>query len=85
MRYYVYILQSEKDRQFYTGFTSDLKKRFEEHQEGKSFSTKNRRPFKLVYYEFCLNEQDAKIREKHLKTAWGKRYIKHRIKNYLTG
>lgn len=85
MRYYVYILQSEKDRQFYTGFTSDLKKRFGEHQEGKSFSTKNRRPFKLVYYEFCLNEQDAKTREKYLKTAWGKRYIKHRIKNYLTG
>jgi putative endonuclease len=85
MRYYVYVLQSENDRKFYTGFTTDLKRRFEEHQEGKNFSTKHRKPFKLIYYEFCLNEKDAKIRERYLKTAWGKRYIKNRLKNYLTG
>ena len=48
-------------------------------------STCNRRPLLLIYYEACLNEHDARLREKYLKTAWGKRYIKNRLKNYLTG
>uniref|UniRef100_A0A7C3F114 GIY-YIG nuclease family protein n=1 Tax=candidate division WOR-3 bacterium TaxID=2052148 RepID=A0A7C3F114_UNCW3 len=85
MSYYVYILKSEKDKMFYTGYTTNLKRRLNEHNNGESFSTRNRRPFKLVYYEFCLNEKDAKTRGKYLKTAWGKRYIKNRLKKYLTG
>ena len=85
MRYYVYVLRSEKDNNFYVGYTMDLKKRFEEHSKGKVFSTRNRRSLKLIYYEFCLNPNDAKKREKYLKTAWGKRYLKNRLKNYLTG
>jgi len=83
--YYVYVLQSLKDKQFYVGYTDDLKNRFEEHNSGRVVSTKNRRPLKLVYYEACLNQQDATKREKYLKTAWGKRYIKNRLKEYLTG
>lgn len=81
--FYIYILQSKKDKQFYTGYTADLKKRLNEHNSGKVFSTKNRIPFDLVYYEACLNQKDATHREKYLKTAWGKKYIKHRLKNYL--
>jgi putative endonuclease len=82
---YVYILRSLKDRKFYVGLTDNLKRRFQEHNDGKVFSTKSRRPLKLVYYEACMSREDAKIREKYLKTAWGKRYIKNRLKNYLTG
>lgn len=82
---YTYVLQSLKDSQFYTGSTNDLKRRFKEHQEGKIPSSRTRRPFKLIYYEACLNDHDARMREKYLKTAWGKRYIKNRLKNYLTG
>ena len=85
MNYYVYVLQSLKDYMFYVGFTKDIKKRIDEHYNGKVESTKNRRPIKLIYWEGCLNQKDATIREKYLKTAWGKRYIKNRIKNYLTG
>ena len=81
--YYTYILQSKKDRQFYTGYTNDLKERVKLHDMGKVESTKNRLPVKLVYYEACLNQQDATHREKYLKTSWGKRYIKSRLKNYL--
>jgi len=81
--FYIYILQSKKDKQFYTGYTADLKKRLNEHNSGKVFSTKNRIPFDLVYYEACLNQNDATHREKYLKTAWGKKYIEHRLKNYL--
>ena len=83
--YYTYILQGNKDKQFYTGYTNDLKERLKLHNEGKVASTKNRLPVELVYYETCLNQQDATHREKYLKTACGKLYIKVRLKNYLTG
>lgn len=83
--YYTYILQSKKDKKFYIGYTNNLKKRLKEHNAGKVASTKNRLPLLLVYYEACLNQQDATHREKYLKTSWGKRYIKQRLKNYLTG
>ncbi len=77
--YYVYVLRSPK--QFYIGCTNDLRRRFAEHQDGKSMSTKNRGPWKLIYYEASLSHQDALIRERYLKTAWGKRYLKLRIKH----
>lgn len=83
--YYVYILKSNKDDSFYVGYTKELKNRIREHEIGKVISTKNRLPIKLVYYEACLNSKDATKREKYLKTSWGKRYIKNRLGNYLTG
>ena len=83
--YYVYVLQSKKDNKNYTGYTKNLKLRFELHQNGKVESTKDRRPLKLIYYEACLNQQDATHREKYLKTLYGKRYIKSRLKSYLIG
>lgn len=83
--FYVYVLQSEHDKLFYTGYTKKLPERVEEHNRGKVKSTVKRRPLKLVYWEGCLSQKDATEREKYLKTAWGKRYIKNRLKNYLTG
>ncbi len=83
--YYVYVLQSLKDNMFYVGYTNNLKKRYHEHEEGNVFSTKSRLPIKLIYYEACINRKDAIHREKYLKTSWGKRYIKTRLKHYLTG
>jgi putative endonuclease len=83
--HYVYVLQSEIDGQFYTGCTGDLRKRFEQHNDGKVLSTRERRPLKLIYYEACINEQDAFRREKYLKTTYGKRFIRVRCKNYFTG
>ncbi len=83
MIYYVYILQSHKDNFFYTGYTTNLKERLNKHNNGEVKSTKNRRPFSLVYFEGCLNQQDATHREKYLKTSYGKRYLKNRMKNYF--
>jgi len=83
--FYTYVLQSLKDRNFYVGYTNNLVKRIEEHNKGKVPSTKNRVPLKLIYWEGCLNQQDATRREKYLKTSWGKRFIKNRLKSYLTG
>jgi putative endonuclease len=83
--FYVYILQSLKDGQFYTGCSDDLKRRLAEHANGTVASTTNRQPMKLVYYEACCDKQDAFHREKYLKTAWGKRYVKTRMHHYLMG
>lgn len=83
--FYTYVLQSEKDNNFYTGYTEDLKDRLRGHNSGKVRSTKNRQPLKLIYYEACLTQQDVTHREKYLKTTYGKRYIKNRLKNYFTG
>ena len=77
--YYVYILESLKDGERYTGYTNNLKKRLEEHKKGLSFSTKFRLPFKLIYFEGCLNQKDAKRRENYLKTTQGRRFLGLRL------
>ncbi len=81
--HYVYVLRSQKDHKFYVGYTKNVKKRLEKHNSGRVRSTKKRLPMKLIYWEGCINRKDAATREKYLKTAWGKRYIKGRLKNYL--
>ena len=81
--HYVYILISLKDRQFYIGYTKDLRKRIFQHNRGKSLSTNYRKPFKLIYYEACLSREDARAREKYLKSGMGHRYLKNRLKNSL--
>lgn len=81
--FYTYILQSKKDGKWYTGCTNDLRKRFKLHNENKILSTAGRGPFKLIYYEGCLNKSDSFQREKYLKTGMGKRYLKNRLKRFL--
>lgn len=77
--YYTYVLESEIDNKLYIGFTDNLRRRFEKHNSGKVKSTKSRRPFKLVYYEACLNKEKAVKREKYFKTGYGKNFLKNRI------
>lgn len=84
-KYYVYVLRSVADRQFYVGLTGNLPARVQAHNAGRVCSTKARVPFELVYWEASLNVHDAAQREKYLKTAWGKRYLKGRLRGYLTG
>jgi len=83
--YYSYVLQSEKDNGFYIGFTKNLKLRFEQHNKGLVESTRDRKPVKLIYYEACLDQDDATRREKYLKTYNGRRFLARRLKTYLTG
>ena len=91
--YYTYVLLSDADSRFYTGATSDLRKRIAEHTEGHVRSTAYRRPFRLVYYEVrtaavrteaCLSPEDAYRRERYLKTGKGGRYLKQRIAGWLS-
>jgi len=80
---YVYVLLSRKVNRFYTGCAHDLKQRIQQHALGKVGSTRNRRPLELVYYEACLDQADALHREKYLKTTWGKRYLRNRLRSFL--
>ena len=84
--YYVYIIKSKKDNMLYTGSTNDLKKRLELHNKRKIFSTKNRIPLELIYYEAYKAEKDARIRERNLKLrANAFKQLKLRIKHSLQG
>jgi len=79
-KHYVYVLRSLADGQFYVGLTNNLSARLQTHAAGLVESTKLRVPFELVYWEGSLNRSDAAQREKYLKTAWGKRYLKMRLR-----
>jgi putative endonuclease len=81
--FYTYVLQSKKDKKYYTGWTKDIERRLREHNDGFTPSTKCRVPLELIYYEACLNEGDAKQREKYLKSGIGKRFLKHRLRQWL--
>lgn len=83
--YYVYVLRSLKDNKNYVGHTNNLKLRFKQHNNGLVESTRRRRPFKLIYYEACVDRNDSTKRENYLKTYYGKMFIKKRLKSYLTG
>ena len=85
MFYYTYILQSQKNNSFYIGYTSDLKKRFIEHNAGLSQATKPFCPWKLIFYEAFLNRIDAKNREEYLKGGYGRRSIKAMLAKYIRG
>ncbi len=82
--FYVYILQSSKTSRLYTGCTKDLRKRLSQHNSDRSYWTKQYSPWKVIYYEASINEEDARAREKYLKSGMGKRYIKNRLKRFLS-
>ena len=83
MFFYVYVLKSAENNHLYYGSTNDLVRRVKEHNLGLNRSTKAYRPWKLIYYEACLHEQDAKRRENYLKTSQGGRLLKRRLKEYF--
>jgi len=81
--HYVCVLRSVKNGRFYAGSTSDLRKRLTEHQNNRSTYTKSHGPYELIYYEACMNANDALAREKYLKSGTGKRYLRNRVKRFL--
>ncbi|MBI1866555.1 MAG: GIY-YIG nuclease family protein [Candidatus Staskawiczbacteria bacterium] len=71
-------------KELYVGSTNDLKRRFKEHNNGEVFSTKNKKPWNLVYYEAFFSEKDARNREKKLKQhKQGLSHLKTRIQNSI--
>jgi putative endonuclease len=79
--YTVYVLKSLRDGKQYTGYSSDVNRRILEHNSGKTESTRRRRPFELIYTEEYQSEEEAKERERFLKS--GKR--REELKKLLVG
>ncbi|MBX4197375.1 GIY-YIG nuclease family protein [Candidatus Saccharibacteria bacterium] len=78
--YYLYLLHSSKNKEFYVGTTSDLKKRFYSHNQAKNIATKSGVPWRIVYYEAYSTKDDALRREQSLKYyGQGLRRLKERI------
>lgn len=83
MFFYVYVLHSKLSDTFYVGYTGNLIRRVKEHNLGLNQSTKPYRPWTLACYEAYRNRDDAKRRERYLKTSQGGRLLKRRVKDYL--
>jgi putative endonuclease len=82
--YYVYVLLSQKDENFYIGFTENIEQRVDEHRSGKNISTKLRRPLSLIYFEGHTSKFDALRRERYFKTTKGKATLKQILKDALS-
>lgn len=74
--YFIYVIESQLNKKRYVGFTNDLKIRLNEHNLGKTKSTKAYKPWEIIYYEEVLTRVEARKREKYLKSAAGRRKIK---------
>ncbi|MBI4426143.1 MAG: GIY-YIG nuclease family protein [Candidatus Kerfeldbacteria bacterium] len=77
--FHVYVLQSEKDKQFYTGITNNIERRPKQHNRGHTRSTSYRLPIKLIFYESFLSKHDALRRERYFKTTKGKTTLKQNV------
>lgn len=82
--YYVYVLQSIRNKRLYYGVTDDLKRRFSEHNNGSGGKfTSDNRPFKLIFYEAYIDKNDAHRQEKFYKSGYGREVLKGKLSNYL--
>ncbi len=69
--YHLYVLLSEKDNNLYIVLTDNLERRLREHNSGKNFSTKSRKPFRLIFYDTLPTIEEAVEREKFYKSGRG--------------
>ncbi|MDA0376490.1 MAG: GIY-YIG nuclease family protein [bacterium] len=81
--WYVYVLRSLKDKQFYSGSTNNLKRRLQQHQRGENVSTAKRLPVEMIYFEGHRSKDDALRREKYFKTAKGKTTLRLMLRDSL--
>ena len=89
--FYTYILLSSKFHRFYFGYTSNLKERLKQHNEGINKATKGGEPWKLTWYAAFSSEKEARNFEQYLKTGSGKSFAYKRFipvaleKDFLAG
>ncbi len=81
--HYLYVLISLKDHKFYIGSTNDLKRRLQEHQQGKNISTAKRLPVRLIFYEAYPTKSDAERRERYFKTNKGKTTLRQMLRDFI--
>ena len=82
--YFVYVIENLK-KNWYIGFTNNLKKRLKQHNNNETYTTKRLGgPWRIIYMEGSLQKYDAQKRERFLKTSHGREYLQKRLKNYLS-
>jgi len=69
--HYIYILQSQKDNSYYTGYTDELKKRLKQHNQHDSKYSSSKAPYIIVWYCAFTNKKKALDFEKYLKQGSG--------------
>lgn len=79
MNYYAYVLQSEIDGSFYKGHTENLENRLNQHNTGRTISTKQKAPWKIIYFEEFESREAAIKREKYFKSAAGRRFLNKKL------
>ena len=82
--FYVYVIQNKAKNFIYIGYSENLRQRLNEHNSGKTKSTKYYTPLNLIFYEAYPSKSDAKRREKYLKTNKGRTTLMTMLKDYFT-
>jgi putative endonuclease len=77
--YFVYVLSSLRRKYLYVGMSNDVTRRVDQHNRGYEKTTKPFRPFTLVYTESYKTREEARKREKFLKSGLGKQYLWRKI------
>lgn len=78
--YFVYILRSiNSSEKIYVGYTLNVKSRVEKHNEGGCFSTKEHKPWKLIFYSCFIDKYQALAFEKYLKSHSGRIFIQKQL------
>ncbi len=67
MQHYIYIIRSLRDRKYYKGYSTNPRKRLDEHNLGKSRYTSNHGIWELVYIEILNTKKESLIKEKAIK------------------
>ncbi|MHC1731038.1 MAG: GIY-YIG nuclease family protein [Bacteroidales bacterium] len=75
--FYTYVLYSRQYKRFYIGFTSNPEARISHHNHPKNHGwTAKFKPWIMIYSESHESKEEAMKREKQLKSARGREYIK---------
>ncbi|HVA94796.1 MAG TPA: GIY-YIG nuclease family protein [Candidatus Dormibacteraeota bacterium] len=72
----VYVLCSKTTGRLYTGSTSNLSIRIEQHNSDATRSTKHRGPWELIHHKEYASRAQAVVRERELKTGKGRDEVK---------
>ena len=81
----VYVIESLSDATWYTGMAINAAQRLQDHNCGKNRFTKGHMPWKIIFTEEFPDWETARIKEKYLKSAAGKIWLKKRIHGGDTG
>ncbi|NNE29509.1 MAG: GIY-YIG nuclease family protein [Saprospiraceae bacterium] len=75
----VYAIKSLYRNYIYVGLTNNLERRVSEHNKGYNKKTKPYLPFTLLHSEVFPSREEARKREKQLKSGSGKEFLKRSL------